>query len=51
MVCGYLIERIFQNVLLVEVLFFVNICVRIKLFKNGLILKKKRGGVYFTFLK
>ena len=37
-------------VLLVEVLFFVNICARIKLFKNGLILKKW-GIVYFTFLK
>ena len=30
---------------------FLNICLRIKLFKNGLILKKKWGIVYFTFLK
>ena len=36
-------------VVLVEVLFFVNICVRIKLFKNGLILKKMGWCLFYFF--
>ena len=36
-------------VLLVEVLFFFNICVRIKLFKNGLIMKKMGWCLFYFF--